>query len=128
MSQIKLTPTNVDATANMMLQYTSGAMAHLISSIELTTPQEASIVGTKGRIYVKPPFLNATHFTVFDDKGKEKSYHYPHLCNGFEYQVQEVYHCLQNGLLESSLHTHKQTLIVSKLMDAVLEEAGITYN
>jgi predicted dehydrogenase len=127
-SQVKRTPTHVDATANMILQYPNGAMAHLISSIALNTPQNASIVGTKGRIYVKPPFLNATQFTLIDNEGNESNYHYPHLCNGFEYEVQEVYHCLQNGLLESSLHTHKQTLIVSKLMDEVLKEAGISYN
>jgi predicted dehydrogenase len=121
------TSTGVDATANMILEYTNGATAHLLSSIAITTPQECSIVGTKGRIYVKEPMYKATEFILTTDDGATKTYLMPHLCNGFEYEVKEVMNCLNNNLLQSTKVPHSQTLTVSRLMDEVLQQAGIKY-
>jgi predicted dehydrogenase len=126
-SLVTMAATGVDATANMILQYPSGATAHLLSSIAITTPQECSIVGTKGRIYVEEPMYKATDFTLSLHNGETKTYSFPHLCNGFEYEVKEVMHCLNEGLLQSEKVPHSQTLIVSQLMDTILQEVGIDY-
>ena len=126
-SLVTMALTSVDATANIILQYPSGATAHLLSSIAITTPQECSIVGTKGRIYVKEPMYKATEFTLSLHDGETKAYAFPHLCNGFEYEIREVMHCLHHGLLQSEKVPHSQTLTVSRLMDNILQEAGIDY-
>ena len=126
-SLVTLAPTGVDATANMILQYPNGATAHLLSSIGINTPMEASIVGTKGRIYIKEPFFKATEFTISLNDGETKTYSIPHLCNGFEHEVKEVMRCLKHGLLQSDKVPHSQTLIVSRLMDDILQQAGVDY-
>ncbi|MBK5271623.1 MAG: hypothetical protein JJE22_11490 [Bacteroidia bacterium] len=51
----------------------------------------------------------------------------PHLCNGFEYEIKEVMHCLDNRLLQSSKMPHASTLSLSKRMDEILGQAGIFY-
>ena len=126
-SLVNMASTGVDATANIILQYPSGATAHLLSSIAITTPQECSIVGTKGRIYVKEPMYKATEFTLCLHGGAPITYSFPHLCNGFEYEIMEVMHCIKHGLLQSEKVPHSQTLTVSQLMDTILQEAGIDY-
>lgn len=126
-SLVTMAPTAVDATANIILQYPGGATAHLLSSIAITTPQDCSIVGTKGRIHVKEPMYKATEFTLSLFDGETKTYSFPHLCNGFEYEIKEVMHCLHYGLLQSEKVPHSQTLTVSRLMDNILQEAGIDY-
>ena len=126
-SLVTMASTSVDASANIILQYPNGVTAHLLSSIAITTPQECSIVGTKGRIYVKEPMYKATEFTLSLHNGETKTYLYPHLCNGFEYEIKEVVNCIHHGFLQSEKVPHTQSLIVSKLMDEILHDAGIDY-
>ena len=122
-----LTETKVDAYSNSILQYPNGATAHLFSAVTTETPVEATIIGTKGRIKVDSPWYMATDFTVFLNDGTSKSYSFLHQTNGFEYEIIEVMNCLDNGLLQSPLVPHQQTLTVSKIMDELLKQAGVDY-
>ena len=58
---------------------------------------------------------------------QRKSFSMPHLCNGFEHEIKEVMHCLDNGLLQSNKVPHHLTLSVSKIMDEILRQAGVFY-
>jgi len=122
-----LTDTGVDAYSNIILQYPNGATAQLLSSLTFETPKEVVIMGTKGLIKVESPWYMATDFTVILEDGTEKTFHIPHPNNGFEYEIIEVMDCLNNKLLESQLVPHAQTLIVSKIMDELLFQAGVIY-
>jgi len=123
----KLTETGVDEYANVVLQYTNGGMAHILSTIGLNTAIEAQITGTKGRIKVDNPWFKATDFSLYLNDGRTQRFSMPHLCNGFEYEIKEVMHCLDNGLLQSSKIPHHLTLTVSKAMDEILKQAGVIY-
>jgi len=123
----KLSSTGVDEYANIILQYPNGATTHLFSAITTQTAIEATIIGTKGRIKVDSPWYMATDFTVILNDGTTKPYSFPHLTNGFEYEIVEVMNCLKNRLLQSNLVTHYQTLVVSKIMNDVLKQTGVVY-
>jgi predicted dehydrogenase len=123
----KLTETGVDKYANVILQYTNGETAHVLSTIGFNTTIEAEIIGTKGRIKVDNPWFKATDFSVYLNDGTTQRFSMPHLCNGFEYEIKEVMHCLDNGLLQSSKMPHQLTLSVSKTMDEILRKAGVFY-
>lgn len=114
------TTTDVDETADMLLQYPNGATAHLLSTIGFNTPITASILGTKGRIDIHNPWFKGTDISVILNEGTKDNFSYPHLCNGFEYEIEHVMHCLENGLLQSPKIPHSFTLQVSNIMDEVL--------
>jgi len=123
----KLGETGVDEYTNIALQYTTGATAHLIAAIVFQTNIEATIIGTKGRINIKNPWFKATDFTVQLNEGPIEEFHQPHLSNGFEHEIKEVMHCLDNGLLQSEKVPHALSLSMSKITEAVLKEAGVVY-
>ncbi len=123
----KLTETGVDEYANILLQYSNGQTAHLLSSISFNTSVEAEIIGTKGRIKIANPFFKATDFTLILNDGNKEHFSMPHACNGFEHEIKEVMYCLNNGLLQSNKIPHRLTIAVSKIMDKVLQQAGVVY-
>lgn len=123
----KLTATGVDAVANVILQYPDGQTAHLLSTIEFNTALEAEIIGTKGRIKIAEPWFKATEFSVHLNDGTTQNFSIPHLRNGFEHEIKEVMHCLDNGLLQSNKVPHQLTLLISKIMEEILNQAGVTY-
>ncbi len=112
--------TDVDASADMLLQYIDGTTAHLLSSIGFNTPITATILGIKGRIEVHNPFFKATDLSLILNDGTTVKFSFPHPCNGFEYEIEHVMHCLENGLLQSPKMPHSFTLQLSNIMDEVL--------
>ena len=123
----KLTDTGVDEYTNTVLQYANQETAHLLSSISFNTAVKAEITGTKGRIEIHNPWFRATDFSVHSADGSVQNFTMPHLSNGFEYEIMEVMHCLDNGLLESEKMPHQLTLSISKIMEEVLTQAGVVY-
>ena len=123
----KLTATGVDEYANIVLQYANGQTAHVLSSISFNTAIEAEIIGTKGRIKITNPWFKATGFSVILNDGTIQQFSMPHASNGFEHEIKEVMHCLDNGLLESNKIPHRLTSAVSKIMGEILQQAGVTY-
>lgn len=123
----KLTSTGVDEYANIILQYANGQTAHLLSTIGFNTDIEAEIIGTKGRIKISNPWFKATDFLVILNDGNRQHFSIPHDCNGFEHEIKEVMHCLDNGLLQSNKMPHQLTLSVSKIMEEILQQAGVSY-
>ena len=123
----KLSESGVDEYMNVVLQYANEQSAHLLSSISFNTPIEAVIMGTKGRIEIQQPWFKATDFLVHLNDGTVQHFSIPHLSNGFEYEITEVMRCLDNGLLESSKMPHQLTLSISKIMEDILKQAGVSY-
>ena len=114
------TITGVDDTADMLLQYPDGATAHLLSTIGFNTPITATIIGTKGIIAIHNPWFKATEMSLQLNDGSRETFSFPHLCNGFEYEIEHVMQCLSNGWLQSPKVPHNLTLQISQIMDKVL--------
>lgn len=124
---VKQTATGVDEYANIILQYANGQTAQAICSIGFNTFIEAEIIGTKGRIKINSPWFKATDFTLHLNDGSIEVYSMPHLSNGFEHEILEVIYCLDNGQLQSNKVPHQLTLSISKIMEEVLNNAGVIY-
>ncbi len=123
----KLAETGVDEYTNIALKYETGATVQLISSIVFQTNIEATIIGTKGRVNIKNPWFKATDLTVHLNDGTKEEFHLPHLSNGFEHEIKEVMHCLDNGLLQSEKVPHALSLSMSKITGYILKDAGVVY-
>ena len=123
----KITSTGVDEYANIVMQYPNGETAHVLSGINFNSAIEAEIIGTKGTIKIKNPWFKATDFSVQSADGTTENFSMTHLCNGFEHEIKEVMHCLDDGLLQSNKMPHQLTLRISKILDEVLRQAGVFY-
>jgi predicted dehydrogenase len=123
----KLSATGIDEYTSMLLQYPNGEIAQLLSAITFNTAVEAEIIGTKGRIKIRNPWFKATEFSIHLNDGSTELVSIPHESNGFEHEIKEVMHCLDNGLLQSNKVPHHFTLMVSKIVDEVLQQAGVVY-
>ncbi|MEO8174491.1 MAG: hypothetical protein ABI581_15455, partial [Sediminibacterium sp.] len=119
--------TKVDEYINVVLQYGNGETAHLLSSINFNTAVEAEIIGTKGRIKISNPWFKATDFSTHLNDGTTQNFSLPHLSNGFEHEIMEVMHSLDNGLLQTNSMPHHLTLSISKIMEEILQQAGVVY-
>ena len=123
----KITSTGVDEYANIVMQYPNGETAHVLSGISFNSAIEAEIIGTKGNIKIKNPWFKATDFSVQSADGTTENFSMTHLCNGFEHEIKEVMHCLDDGLLQSNKMPHQLTLSISRILDEVLRQAGVFY-
>jgi predicted dehydrogenase len=123
----RLTSTGVDEYANVVMKYPKGQTAHVLSTISFNTAIEAEIIGTKGRIKIDNPWFKATDFSLHLNDGTMQKFSMPHSSNGFEHEIKEVMHCLDNGLTESKKMPHSLTLSVSKIMDEILNQSGVFY-
>lgn len=109
--------TGVDENISISLMYKEGKQAQLYSSINLDTRREAYIIGTEGRICI-PRFSNAEYATIIS-KGKEENIHIPFKINGFEYQIEEVTKCINEGKNQSDLMCWKDSVEIMRIMDSI---------
>lgn len=121
----------VDLSTQMLLGHASGATAGLGCSFEAALPTVGEIHGTRGRIVV-PDFLGATSFAVLRQGragGLEEPEEVvvPRLGRGYVHELTEVVRCVREGLLESPLMPHAETLGVLATMDEVRRQVGVRY-
>jgi predicted dehydrogenase len=117
----------VDDNTGLLLGYDSGALATLTCGVVGDTPRRAIITGTLGRIEVPRDFYRPARFTLIrGDLLEEVDMPYEGL--GYHFEASEVQRCLREGLLESPLIPHSETLAIMAIMDAVREKVGITYD
>jgi predicted dehydrogenase len=119
-----LSPTGSDATVAVQWGYASGATAQLRCATTAQTPGRATIAGTAGSISVEPWFLNperlvlttGEHESVLEGGG-----------TAYGPQIQEVERCLREGLLQSPLVPHADTIAILELIDAARADLGVRY-
>lgn len=117
----------VDMSNTVLLKY-DGCFASLNSSFEVQCRNKALISGEKGSIIIGDWFHCSSEAELFDIYGNslERSV-IPVDVNGYEYEIYESHRCLREGLLESELCTHAETLAVMRIMDECRRQWGMTY-
>jgi predicted dehydrogenase len=123
-------PGNVDEQCAVLFKYKNGALAQLFSTFTSNLATEADISGTTGRIHLTSRFYepNATieyYPGRMDSKQIVEVKKEPGF--GYQYEAAHVTQCLQQGLAESPVMTHRDTLLLMKTLDRIREKAGIVY-
>lgn len=122
--------TGVDEQCCMILQFDGGALASLASSFTVHTPVEASINGTKGRLLLRKRFHNAIA-TVTVVYGKDDAHDIEIEREdgyGYQYEARHVTECLKQGLVESPVMTHTDSLLLLETLDRLRAACGIRYS
>lgn len=116
----------VDIDARIMYRYPSAQAIMQIGFTE-TRPIEATLYGSEGKIHM-PLFWQMEKAFHYSKDGKLVDvFHHPHRVNGFEYQIDEVIRCLQDGRRESDTMPHETTLEILRQMDALRAMWGVRY-
>ena len=120
--------TDVDEQSFYLLRYESGAVATLSAAVSARINVIAEIIGTEGKIVV-PRFLAASTAELHRFGSEEilqKGFPVAD-GTGFEYEIQEVVDCLNQGKLESAVMPLDETLSIMRTMDAIRQKIGLTY-
>jgi predicted dehydrogenase len=123
----KLAPTGADETCTAILQYDNGAMASAFSTVGAFTSLTAEIAGTEGNITIPSAWYKNNTFTLHRMGEEKQTFAFEPVVNGFEYQVREVMHCLEQGLIESPKMGHNFSLLLSGTMDSIRAQLGVKY-
>lgn len=116
----------VDSHTCVTLKYADGGIAQLSSAILLRKPNEGYIYGTKGFVRLSRSYApQKLEFSMND--GPDEVIDVPYAGNGFEEQIKHVCECVSEGLTESPVVTHDQTLYITKQMDDIRRKINIVY-
>lgn len=119
-------PTGVDNSCNILLRYQNGSLATLSSTLEAETDNEANFHGTKGTMKLHKPFHHANELTVTTAE-EEVTTEFPIDGHGYIYEIEEVNYFLFEGLTECAALPLELSLSLSKTMDKVKKEIGLSY-
>lgn len=119
----------MDEQSFYLFRYESGAIASLSASVRAPVDVLATIIGSEGKITV-PRFLAASSVELHRYKKGEtirRNFPFPD-GQGFEYEIQEVVDCLNQGKLESDVMPMDETLSSMQTMDAIRKKVGLVYD
>ena len=119
--------TGVDAQTSMVFQYEDGRQVALVTSLEATLSNTATIVGTEARIEIDAAAYSPTSFSVITRDGEVTRHEHVEPGQGLRYQAGEVARCLRAGLLESPVMSLDETVQIMETMDEVRRQIGLVY-
>lgn len=120
----------IDRQCAVTFRYRDGAMAQLFSSFEANLPIEAEISGPKGRIRLTTRFYEPSARIEFYPGRVDSRTEIPVARQdgwGYHHQARHVQECLRQGLTESPVMRHQDTLLLMETMDRIRAAAGIHY-
>lgn len=136
------------------LTYSDNAFATIETSGTTELGNTARIIGTKGEIIVSkfndnvkcihlkfkrirlPQLENFwSPTTLTDIDGHKKTWPLPegkHKYNftnssGLRYEAEEVRQCIRNGLVQSAIVSHNESLIIANIEDEIRKQIGVVY-
>jgi predicted dehydrogenase len=118
--------TGVDEQSGMVLSYGDGKLAVLACSLIGVTEHDAQIVGSDGQIKIHSSWWKPSTMTV-STKGKSEEISFPYESTGYQFQVEEVGHCLRAGKTESAIMPLDETLEIMRTMDTLRAQWGLKY-
>ncbi len=126
-SNCHLGPTGVDMMESMSLSYADGRMANLQSGALTLNDRQGIISGTDG--YIRVDNVNCPELIeVWRNYELVEQITRPaDMVNGYEYQVLECKRCIEEGLLESPMIPHAETVSIMRQMDSLRNEWGVKY-
>lgn len=132
-AEAQLSDGGIDLSIAMSLAWESGATAALTASMTAWTPRNATIATDAGRFDIAAEFHHPTRvvFTPYTSEGAGRpetiTPDEPVIGVGYGNEIVEVHRCLREGLPESPLVPHAQTLAVLRQLDAIREQVGVHF-
>lgn len=119
--------TKVDEEAAMLLGHAGGQIAVLSTGVRVNTPQEATLVGTDGKIHLSAPWWRPSKLTVLANGKEPEVFEFPRTGEGFQYEAQHVAECLRAGKTESDILPLDETVSIMRTLDTLRAQMGVKY-
>lgn len=126
-SNCHLGETGVDMMESISLSYADGRMANLQAGCLTLNDRQGIISGEKGYIRIDNVNCPEVIDIYCDYKLVEHIERPANMVNGYEYQVLECKRCIEQGLIESPMMPHAETLAIMEQMDTLRKEWGVSY-
>ncbi|WP_151525164.1 Gfo/Idh/MocA family protein [Serinicoccus kebangsaanensis] len=117
--------TGADSLAALQWMTTDGAVVQVLTDSLSHGSTETIVRGTEGSIHLHGPVNNPTSFTV--RRGDEEELVEGGDRRGYQHQVEEFHRCLAEGLLESPLAPHADTVAIMTILESARRELGVRY-
>jgi predicted dehydrogenase len=123
----QLGSTRVDELVAAVLLHQRGGLGVIKAAITLELACTARISGTDGWIDL-PAFMHRPEsLTVHAAGAAAETIDCPVEGDGFQYEIEEVHRCLEQGLLESPAMPLAETLALAAVMDDIRSQIGVRY-
>jgi predicted dehydrogenase len=124
----QLSDKKIDVGCAAMFHYNNGAYATIESSLVIKMEWQATIYGDKGKIRIMRPWNEkpkGIQVELYD--GTIVTHHCEWGGRGLQYEVDEVYACIQKGKIQSDLFGHSASVDLIETMDEIRRKTGIQY-
>lgn len=122
--------TGVDGQDSVMIEYESGQMASLFSTMYAMTDREGQILGTKGFVTVEN-INNPQVIRVYASDGLTRELTrevaVPEQITGYEYELLSCKRAIEAGALECPEMPHAETLELMRQMDEIRRQFGVVF-
>jgi predicted dehydrogenase len=117
-------PTGVDMTTTIVMTHREGRMSVLTSSFAFDMESDAKITGDAGRLRLCRMFHTPTKLMLRRDvEEKETEIPVEMVGNGYNYEAAEVMRCIDEGMIESDIWNHSQTLRLLDIVERATKDA-----
>ena len=116
--------TGADSQVALQWMTQDGAVAQVATDSQSHGTTETLIRGTDGSIQLHGPVNNPESFTI--QRGEESELVEGDR-RGREHEVEEMHRCLREGLLESPLAPHADTVAIMTILESARRELGVRY-
>ena len=126
-AKAEFTPTGVDSQTSMIFRYENGAHANLTTTLLAKSPCTATVVGTKGTIFIDGDFYTPTSMRLRKIDGSIAEFPKDYEGHGLREQAIEFAELLRAGKKESDLMTHADTQSIMETMDEIRAQIDLYY-
>jgi predicted dehydrogenase len=121
-----LTESGVDRQIAMAVEFQSGAVAALSTTMVAHAVAKAWIEGSEGQIEIDRELHSLPGFTVTSANGQTRHEHA--VAHGYTFMLEHVHECLAAGLTESPLLGRAYSTDVATIFEKVINQVGIERN
>ncbi|MBR5345015.1 MAG: Gfo/Idh/MocA family oxidoreductase [Clostridia bacterium] len=125
-SSAQITEKGVDLTDQIVLEYASGAVAHLSATAACRTDRHGVIYGEKGWLTVDN-INNPVQIDIWREDAHVRTVPVPPQFTGYEYEVRACMKALADGAIECPEMPHAETLAIMRRMDELRAAWGVRY-
>ena len=126
-AKAEFTSTGVDSQTSIILRYDTGAHANLTTTLLVKSPCTATVVGTKGTLYIDGDFYTPTSMRLQRVSGEVIEFPNNYAGHGLREQAIEFADLLRAGKMESDLMTHSETQSIMETMDEIRSQINLFY-
>ncbi len=124
-----MTETGVDRQTAMIFEYGEGQQAVLHCALDTAGPNQASIIGTEGRIEIPAVWYEPSAFTRYDADGNVvERFNEPVTGRGMQYQAREMERLVGVRAIANNILPPRQSVEVMEAMDEIRRQIGLAYD